>query len=111
RVVERKPQRGVDHSPPGGVRPVDERDRDAGGARSAGAADPVEVGLLVVRAGVVDHVRYGFDVDAAGGDVGGHEYVDGAGPELLERLLTQRLSEVAMDCGAGETALGEVVGE
>src|SRR6185295_3959295 len=67
RLVERQVQRLVDHLPAVEVRPVDERDRDARGAGAAGAADPVDVGLVVLGAGVVDDVRDADDVDATGG--------------------------------------------
>ena len=56
RLVEGQVERLVDHLPAVQVGPVDERDRDAGGAGAAGAADPVDVGLLVLGAGVVDDV-------------------------------------------------------
>ena len=76
RLVERQVERLVDHLPAVQVRPVDEGDRDAGGAGAAGAADPVDVGLVVLGAGVVDDVRDAGDVDAAGGDVGGDQDAD-----------------------------------
>ena len=56
RLVERQVERLVDHLPAVQVGPVDERDRDARGAGPAGAADPVDVGLVVLGAGVVDDV-------------------------------------------------------
>ena len=80
-------------------------------AGPAGAADPVDVGLLVFRALVVDDVRDVGDVDAAGRDVGGHQHVDLAGPERAQRLLAGALAEVAVHGGGGEPALGEVVGD
>ena len=56
RLVEGQVERLVDHLPAVEVGPVHEGDRDAGGAGAAGAADPVDVGLLVLGAGVVDDV-------------------------------------------------------
>ncbi len=64
---------------------------DAGGTRAAGAADAVQVGLLVLGAGVVDDVRDAGDVDAAGGDVGGDEHLQLALAELRQRPLARRL--------------------
>ena len=90
--------------------PVDQGDRDALLAGPAGAADPVDVGLGVLRALVVDHVRDVGDVDAAGGDVGGHQHVDLAGAERAQRLLAGALAQVAVHGGGGEPAVGEVVG-
>ena len=95
----------------GHVVPVDERDRDAGLARAAGAADAVQVGLLVLGALVVDDVRDVVDVDAAGGDVGGDEDVDLAVAERAQRLLAGALAEVAVDRAGGEAAVGELVGD
>ena len=52
-----------------------------------------------------------IDVDAAGGDVGGHQHVDLAGPERAQRLLAGALTEVAVHGGDREAALGELVGD
>ena len=101
----------VDERPAVQVVPVDEGDRDAGVAGAGGAADAVQVGLLVLGALVVDDVRDVLDVDAAGGDVGGDEDVDLAVAERAQRLLAGALAEVAVDRGGGEAALGEVVGD
>src|SRR4051794_10195031 len=48
-------------------------DDDTGGAGAGGTARPVQVGLGVGRRVVVQDQRDVVDVDAAGGDVGGHE--------------------------------------
>ena len=111
RLLEGQPQRVVDDLPPRPVGPVHEGDRDPGGARTPGAPDAVHVGLVVLGALVVDHVRHVGDVDAAGGDVGGHEDVGLTAAEALQRLLPQHLGEVAVDRGGAEAALGEVVGD
>ena len=78
-------------------------------ARTAGAADAVQVGLLVVGALVVDDVRDVVDVDAAGGDVRGDEHIDLAGAERAQRLLACALAEIAVHRADSEAALGEVV--
>ena len=78
---------------------------------AGGAADAVQVGLLVLGALVVDDVGDVLDVDAAGGDVGGDEDVDLAVAERAQRLLAGALAEVAVDGAGGEAALGEVVGD
>ncbi len=57
RLGDAEVERLVDQRPAGQVVPVDERDRDAGLAGPAGAADAVQVGLLVLGALVVDDVR------------------------------------------------------
>src|SRR5690606_8754548 len=52
----------VDEGPAVHVVPVHEGDRGAGRAGPAGAPDPVQVGLLVLGALVVDHVGDRLDV-------------------------------------------------
>ena len=51
------------------------------------------------------------DVDPAGGDVSGHQHVDLALAEGLERLLAGDLTEVAVHRADLEAALGELVGD
>ena len=70
----------------------------------------MHVGLLVLGNLVVDHVGHVVDVDAAGGDVGGDQYVDLTGAEGLERLLPGDLAQVAVHGADLESALGELVG-
>ena len=59
-----------------------EGDRLAGGARAAGAADPVDIVFRHVGQVEVDDVRQLLDVEAARGDVGGDERLQLAGLEL-----------------------------
>ena len=111
RLLEGQVERGVDHLPAGLVGPVHEGDRDAGGPGPTGAADPVDVVLVVLGALVVDHVGDTLDVDAAGGHVGGDQHVDLALAEALERLLPGHLVQVAVDRGRREPAFGQIVGD
>ena len=90
---------------------VDEGDRDPGAPGAAGAADAVHVGLLVVGTLVVDDVGDVVDVDAAGGDVGGHQDVGVAGPERFQRLLAGHLTQVAVHGADLEAAFGQLVGD
>lgn len=60
----------------------------AGAARAGGAADAVEVDSMRLRRFVVDHRFNAFDVEAAGGDVGGEEEGGGAGAEGLDACDT-----------------------
>ena len=80
-------------------------------ARAAGAADAVQVGLLVLGRLVVDDVRDALDVDAARGDVGADQDVDLAVAERAQRLLAGALAEVAVDRAGGEAALLELLGD
>ncbi len=57
----------------------------------------MDVGVVVVRRVEVDHVRDAVDIDAPGGDVGGHQRVDAARPEAGERPLALALRLVAVD--------------
>ena len=68
---------------------------------TAGAADPVHVGLRVVRDVVVQHVRNTFHVEASSGDVGGHQNVDTAVFERSDSPFTLGLGDIAVDCGGG----------
>ncbi len=111
RVAEAQVERLVDQLPAGDVVPVDQRDRRTLRARAAGAADAVEVRLLLFRRLVVDDVRHALDVDAAGGDVGADEHVHLAVAEGAQGLLAGALAEVAVDRAGGETALLELVGQ
>jgi hypothetical protein len=111
RLGDAEVERLVDQAPAGHVVPVDEGDRDTGVPGAAGAADAVQVGLLVLGALVVDDVRDVLDVDAAGGDVGGDEDIDLAVAEGAQRLLAGALAEVAVDGGRREAAVGQVVGD
>ena len=108
-VLEGELEGPVDHLPAGDVLPVDERDGHTRRPGPASTADAVQVGLLVVGALVVDDVRDVVDVDAARGDVGGHEDIDLAGAEGAQGLLTGSLAEVAVDGADREPPLGELV--
>src|SRR5699024_11025679 len=51
------------------------------------------------------------DVDAAGGDIGGHEHVDLALAEGFQRLFALRLAEVAVQGPDREPAIAEFGGQ
>src|SRR5690606_20927883 len=69
----------------------DERERAAGGARAAGAADAVDVIIGVPRRVEVEHVAHAFDVEPAGGDVARAQDVDLALLEPVELRDAGRL--------------------
>ena len=79
-------------------------DRDAVAARAAGAADAVHVVLGLHRQVVVDDVRDALHVDAARGDVGGHEHFQPAAAQRLQRAVARALVHVAVH-GRGRVAL------
>src|SRR6185369_6665746 len=110
RLVERQLECAIHQLPAGEVIPVDEGDGDATAAGAAGPADPVQVDALVLRALVVDDVGDAADVDAAGGDVGGHQHVDLPGAERAQRLLALALPEVTVHGGGREAAVRQVLG-
>ena len=74
----------------------DKADRVADGVGAAGAADAMDVVLGVHREIVIHDVRNAVHVDAARGDVGGHEHPHGAGLELRERAQPLVLRAVGM---------------
>jgi hypothetical protein len=71
----------------------------------------VHVGLGVVGDVVVDDVADARHVDAAGGDVGGDDDVEGAVLELLDDRSRRLLGHVAVEAGGGVAAGFELVGE
>src|SRR5688500_16431327 len=75
---------------------ADQRDRFAGKAGAAGAANAVDVILGRVRQFVIDDERQLLDVEAARRDVGRDEYRNLALLELLERLHALGLGAVAV---------------
>ena len=75
----------------------DERDGFALGAGAAGAADAVHVVLGDVRQVEVDDVRQRLDVEAARGDVGGHQHAQLVVLEARERARARVLALVAVD--------------
>ncbi len=111
RVVEVQVQRLVDQLPARDVVPVAQRDRGAVRARAAGAADAVQIGLLVLGRLVVDHVGDVVDVDTAGGDVRAHQYIDLAVAERAQRLFAGALPQVAVDRAGREAAPRELLGD
>ena len=93
------------------VIPVDEGHGDARVAGAAGAADAVEVGLLVLRNRVVDDVRHVVDIDASCSDVRRDEHVLLASLERGHRALALLLVEVAVNGGSLEATIGELFHE
>src|SRR5215216_2496648 len=93
---------------------VAERQGDARGAGTRGAADAMDVALGVGRQLVVDDVRDARDVDAARGEIGGDQHAGAAAAEVVERLLAGVLRLVAVDrLGAHATILerlGDAIG-
>ena len=89
----------------------DEADRVARPARTARAADAVHVRLGVDRQVEVHDVADALDVEAARGDVGGHQDVELAGLQLVDCALALRLGHVAVDRGGRVAAGAELLGE
>ncbi len=65
--------------------------------RPTGAADAVDVGVGGVGNVVVDDMGYAGDVDAPGGDVGGHQDLEFAGAKAVERGLSPSLGKVPLN--------------
>ncbi len=79
-------------------------------ARATGAPDAVHVVFADIGDLVVHHVRQIVDVDATGGDVGGHQRADGAGLETFERLGASGLALVAMQRHRRHAVFVQVIG-
>ena len=58
---------------------------------------------------VEDDVDF-IDVEAAGGDIGGHQHFDGAFAEAFEHAFAHHLGHVAMEAVGGVAAVDEVLG-
>ena len=91
---------------------VDVAEGDGGAAPPgpAGAADAVDVGLRYVGQVVVEHVGELLNVQAPGGDVGGHQNLHRAALEVGQGLLSGGLALVAVDGGGGDTRLDQIPG-
>ena len=90
---------------------ADQRERLAGRTGAAGAADAVHVVLGDVGQLEVHHVRQVVDVQAAGGDVGGHQHLQAAVLELGQRPGARALALVAVDGQRADAVLVELLGE
>ncbi len=88
-----------------------QRDGLATATGTAGTADAVDVVFLDVGQLVVDHVGQLVDVQAARGDVGGHEDADGVGLEVGQGLGAGVLALVAVDRSGRQAVLVQVLGQ
>src|SRR5699024_2109936 len=77
----------------------DEGHHRAGGAGAGGTAGAVQVGLVLGRRVEVHDEGDVVDVDAAGGDVGGHQHRDGTVGETGERVGAGGLALVTVQAG------------
>ena len=89
----------------------DEADGGAAASRPAGAPDAVHVGLGVDGDVVVDDVADAVHVEAAGGDIRGHQDVEFAVLQLLDGALALGLRYVAADGGGRVAAGAQLLGE
>src|SRR5580704_18338196 len=83
----------------------DDRDRGAGAASAAGAADAMHIVVGMVRYVEVEDVAGGGNVEAARGDVGCHQQRNFTLAELIERGGAGRLVHVAVQRADGKTVL------
>ncbi len=89
----------------------DEAGGDARGARAAGAAGAVHVGVAVLGGVEVDHVGDLIDVDPARGDVGRDEGVDLAELEVGEGATALALGLVPVHCHRPDLLVAELLDE
>ncbi len=83
----------------------DQRDRGAGAPGASGAADAVDVVVGMMRHVEIEDMADCGNIEAAGGDVGGHQERDFAVAELVEREGARRLFHVAMQGADAEAVL------
>ena len=84
--------------------PVDQGHGDALMAGTTGTANPVQVGLFIFGRLEVIHVGDFFDVDPAGGDIGGDQHIDLAVAEGAQCLFTSTLAKITVQGSGGESA-------
>ncbi len=78
---------------------------------AAGAADAVHIVFLDIGQLEVDHMRQLVDVQAAGGDIGGHQDAHLVGLEVGQGLGAGILALVAVDRGSRQAVLLQVLGQ
>ena len=83
----------------------DEADCVAHGVRPPRPPDPMDVILRLRRKIEIDDVRDSLDVDAARGDVGGHQDAHRAALEGAQRLQPLTLASIGVQCGRGDARL------
>ena len=64
---------------------------------AAGAADAMGIGISSIRHIVIDDVGNLSHIDAPGGNVSGHQYLEPAGAEAVHGGLPLGLGEIALD--------------
>ena len=88
-----------------------ESNGDAVAAGTGGTADAVDISVRYFRQVVVEDVRHGRDIDAAGRDVGCDQNLDLAVLEALQGALALALALVAVDGGDLEADMFEMLVE
>lgn len=86
-----------------------ESDGDAVAAGAGGTADAVNVSIRHFREVVIEDVRYGRDIDAAGSDVGRDQNLDLTVLEALQCPLALALALVAVNGGDLEADMFEML--
>ena len=87
-----------------------EADRLAAATGPAGAANAVDVVVGRARQVEVDDHRQGLDVQAARGDVGGHQHLHLLRLERIERAGASALAQVAMEGRGAQAQAGQLAG-
>ena len=90
---------------------MNEQNRLAAAPCPAGAADPVDVGFVVVRQVVVHDMADAVDVQPARSHIGRHQHIDLPRPQPLDNPLPLLLYEVAAQGGGLESRLGKLLGD
>ena len=88
----------------------DQRNRHAALTGATGAPDAVHVRLGVLRRVVVEHMRNAIDIQAARGNVGGHQHVDLMPAEPVQHVLTGALAQMATEGFGRKAAQRQLIG-
>ena len=109
--LEARPRRPLDVAEEALLARFDERDRDALAPGASGPADAMDVRLGVRRDVVVHDVRDMVDVEAARGDIGRHEDVEGTIAEAVHHAVALILRHAAVQRRRVVAMAGQLLGK
>ena len=75
----------------------EEQNRVSGATGTAGASDAMHIGLAVERDVVIDHEGDPLDIQTPSRHIGGHQHIDTATAQALDRALPLGLGNVAVE--------------
>ena len=80
-------------------------------ASSTGASDAMDIGHWVIRGLKINHMSHIININAAGGDISGHQDVNPIGPECIQGRFPGCLTQIPMHRPHGKPSLCQVGGK